>query len=247
MQSHLGLQHGLDIEMKSILFFLGLSLTFTTNALADCCGKVIKVSDGDTLWLLCDGATNKTKVRLDGVDAPESTQEYGKESAEFASRLVFEKQACLVEKGKDKDGRTLGVVITSDLKVLNNELIKEGFAWHYKQYSKDATLAELEVQAREQKFGLWKSSAPLAPWIYRHPERTETGSATDITPDSAKAEAVANPPKTSVAVTPDTEIVYVTKSGKKYHKAGCGYLNKSSLPISLKDAKEKYTPCSKCN
>ena len=44
-----------------------------------------------------------------------------------------------------------------------------------------------------------------------------------------------------------TETVYVTKSGKKYHHAGCQYLKKSQIPISLEQAiAQGYTPCSKC-
>lgn len=42
-------------------------------------------------------------------------------------------------------------------------------------------------------------------------------------------------------------IVYVTKTGGKYHRAGCQYLRRSSFPISLKDAKASlYSPCSRC-
>lgn len=42
--------------------------------------------------------------------------------------------------------------------------------------------------------------------------------------------------------------VHVTKTGKKYHSAGCQYLSKSDILISLEDAKIKgYEPCSKCN
>ena len=42
--------------------------------------------------------------------------------------------------------------------------------------------------------------------------------------------------------------VYVTNSGKKYHRAGCQYLSKSKIPMSLSGAKESgYGPCSKCN
>jgi len=41
--------------------------------------------------------------------------------------------------------------------------------------------------------------------------------------------------------------VYVTETGKKYHRAGCRYLRKSKIPISLKEAKRSgYTPCSVC-
>ncbi|MCF4151793.1 endonuclease/exonuclease/phosphatase family protein [Dethiosulfovibrio sp. F2B] len=43
-------------------------------------------------------------------------------------------------------------------------------------------------------------------------------------------------------------IVYITKTGKKYHADGCSYLKKSKIPITLKEAKAKgYTPCSKCH
>jgi predicted nuclease with TOPRIM domain len=41
--------------------------------------------------------------------------------------------------------------------------------------------------------------------------------------------------------------VYITEKGKKYHRAGCQYLRKSCIPISLEDAKKRgYTPCSRC-
>lgn len=42
-------------------------------------------------------------------------------------------------------------------------------------------------------------------------------------------------------------MVYITKSGTKYHKAGCSSLSKSCIPISLEEAKKKnYEPCKKC-
>jgi hypothetical protein len=44
-----------------------------------------------------------------------------------------------------------------------------------------------------------------------------------------------------------TQTVYITRTGKKYHRAGCRYLSHSSIPISLKDAKSNgYTPCKVC-
>lgn len=41
--------------------------------------------------------------------------------------------------------------------------------------------------------------------------------------------------------------VYVTRSGKKYHRAGCSSLRRSKIEISLTEAKQKYGPCSRCN
>ena len=43
-----------------------------------------------------------------------------------------------------------------------------------------------------------------------------------------------------------SQTVYVTKTGKKYHAAGCKYLKDSKISISLNEAKKKYTPCSVC-
>ena len=47
---------------------------------------------------------------------------------------------------------------------------------------------------------------------------------------------------------PKTEAVYITRTGKKYHRAGCRSLRQSSMPMELKDAKAKgYTPCGICH
>lgn len=44
------------------------------------------------------------------------------------------------------------------------------------------------------------------------------------------------------------QTVYVTKTGKKYHKVTCSYLSKSAYSLDLKDAVDQgYTPCSRCN
>ncbi len=45
----------------------------------------------------------------------------------------------------------------------------------------------------------------------------------------------------------DEETVYVTRTGKKYHSAGCQYLSRSQIPMSLSDARMSYDPCSRCN
>lgn len=46
----------------------------------------------------------------------------------------------------------------------------------------------------------------------------------------------------------ETQItVYVTKTGTKYHRAGCSYLRRSAIATTLKAAKARYTPCSRCH
>lgn len=43
-----------------------------------------------------------------------------------------------------------------------------------------------------------------------------------------------------------SNIVYITKTGAKYHCAGCRYLARSKIPIELSEAVKGYTPCSVC-
>lgn len=61
---------------------------------------------------------------------------------------------------------------------------------------------------------------------------------------SAQAESLASP-SSGASVEPE-EIVYVTRSGTKYHRAGCRHLSKSMIPMPLKEAVQRYAPCSVC-
>lgn len=52
--------------------------------------------------------------------------------------------------------------------------MKAGLSWHYKQYSKDKKLAELEGEARMLRVGLWTDSNPIPPWEWRRGVRGTT-------------------------------------------------------------------------
>ncbi|WP_162425613.1 thermonuclease family protein [Pontibacter pudoricolor] len=137
----------------------------TTPATATTGDKVVAIKDGDTIELLRNGQT--IKVRLYGVDAPEKNQDFGQRSRQFTSDLAFGKFVKLIEHNKDRYGRTVGTIILPDGRNLNEELVKEGLAWHYKAYSKDTRLANLEADARRLKRGLWAGPNPVAPWDFR--------------------------------------------------------------------------------
>lgn len=51
---------------------------------------------------------------------------------------------------------------------------------------------------------------------------------------------------TTTQVQPQTQIVYVTRTGSKYHRGYCRYLSKSKIPMSLEQAARRYNPCSVC-
>jgi endonuclease YncB( thermonuclease family) len=69
--------------------------------------------------------------------------------------------------GHDRYLRTLGEVILPDGRSLNQELVRAGFAWWFRKYSRDLRLAHLEEEAREGRRGLWADPSPEAPWTYR--------------------------------------------------------------------------------
>lgn len=127
-------------------------------------GKVIGVSDGDTITILHN--TTPQRIRLAGIDCPEKSQSYGQQAKTFTSQHCFGKTVIVLEETKDRYGRTVAI-ITVDGKNLNEELVRAGLAWHYVKYSKDQDLSLLEAAARKGRIGLWQSEA-IPPWQFRH-------------------------------------------------------------------------------
>ena len=142
----------------------------TTIQRPDLTGKVISIMDGDTFKLLTSGK-QQVKIRLNGIDAPEKGQDFSQSSKEFLAKLVAGTSVRVVDKGKDKYGRTIGDVYTEKGLLVNLELVKAGMAWQFLKYSHDPKLAEAEQQARHNKTGLWQQPAPIAPWDYRKRKR----------------------------------------------------------------------------
>lgn len=137
---------------------------------AEYAGRVVGVSDGDTLTLLVpDGASFKqVKVRLGEIDTPESKQPYGERAKQTLSDLAFGKQARVVVQDTDRYGRTVGRVYVGNLDV-NAEMIGRGAAWVYRDYAKDPSLYRLENEAKAAKRGLWAlpEAQRCAPWDWR--------------------------------------------------------------------------------
>lgn len=147
--------------MRLLTFVLLLLLTLTDSFTT----KVIKITDGDTIVVLTKDK-KQVKIRLEGIDCPESNQDFGNRAKQLVSDLCFGKEVTIVKSGEDNYGRTLAFVFAGDVNV-NKELIKQGMAWHYKKYNTDKELARLEEQARKNKIGLWSQPNPVAPWDFR--------------------------------------------------------------------------------
>lgn len=127
--------------------------------------KIISIHDGDTLTVINDN-NKEVKIRLFGIDAPETTQKYGQASRDYLRRIVKGKNLSYKIRSQDDYGRVVATLFGNG-KDLNYEMIKAGYAWHYKYYNKSKEYADAEKNARNQKIGLWKGANPQAPWEYR--------------------------------------------------------------------------------
>jgi micrococcal nuclease len=190
-------------------------------------GKVIGVKDGDTIEILKD--ITPVTLRLDGIDCPEKRQDFGQKAKEYTSSLCFGKTVKAVISDKDKYDRLIAKVILPDGKILNDEILKAGFAWHFKKYNSEKRTADMETAARSKRIGLWAGKDPVPPWDYRHGGNNDS-----------KA-----PPVTG-------NFVGSAGSGK-FHKLSCEWGKKipNSNRIYFKTReealKQDYKPCKVCN
>lgn len=157
------------------IFLLFAFLDTNTAIAATLAGRVVGLSDGDTVTVL-DERDVQHKIRLTGIDAPEKRQDYGNKSRQHLAALVFDKHVSVEWDKKDRYGRFLGKVVV-DGRDANLAMVSAGLAWHYKRYEKEQSVsdrqvyAEAELRARAERRGLWQLPNPVPPWDFRRGAR----------------------------------------------------------------------------
>jgi endonuclease YncB( thermonuclease family) len=148
---------------------------FVNAVLADdlVTAKVVGVADGDSITVLAPG-NQQVKIRLHGIDCPESGQAFGKQAKQFTSNQCFGKTITYRMMDIDRYGRTVATVYLDDGRELNLEIIKAGYAWHYRRYLDRQDYAEAEAQARVEKLGLWSDPHAKPPWEWRRDRRRKS-------------------------------------------------------------------------
>jgi endonuclease YncB( thermonuclease family) len=158
-----------------IIMFLILALVPAASYADQLVGKVIKITDGDTVNVLTND-NHTHKIRLSGIDAPEKKQAFGNRSKQALAELIDGKTVSVEFNKLDRYKRVVGKITFNGLDV-NLRQIKLGLAWHYKKYEKEQDVedrsmyANAEYQAQRGKVGLWYDSNPTAPWEYRKQKR----------------------------------------------------------------------------
>lgn len=150
-------------------------------------GRVVGVSDGDTITLL-DNSQHQHKIRLAGIDAPERAQPFGARSKQHLSELVFSKPVAAEWHKIDRYGRKVAKVMVGEPscaeascpKTLDAGLaqVTIGMAWWYRQYAREQSVEDREkyelgeAEARARSAGLWSNNGAIAPWEWRATKRS---------------------------------------------------------------------------
>jgi len=210
-----------------------LVLCIATFAIADTLnpwsGKVVGISDGDTISVMREGRAEK--IRLAEIDCPEKSQPFGNKAKRLTSDLCFGKIVLVKPVTVDKYGRTVARVILSDNHNLGEDLISAGLAWHYKQYSSSSRLAQLETEAKTARLGIWSEPTPIPPWEWRH--------------GNSQRENL------SVNEKPQIGELHGNIKSKIFHCSTCRYYNCKNCMAVFKTREEAiqagYRPCKICN
>lgn len=126
--------------------------------------SIIKIIDGDSLMVRSEN--KNIEVRLHGIDAPELWQTYGKTAKSALSKISLNQSFNMTIKAIDRYKRKVVILENPEIN-LNEELIRNGHAWVYTQYTSNQEWIKLEKVAKTKKLGLWKNANAIAPWEWR--------------------------------------------------------------------------------
>jgi endonuclease YncB( thermonuclease family) len=179
-------------------------------------GRVVGVSDGDTLTLLT-ADKQQIKVRLAEIDTPEKAQPYGQKSRQALAAMTFQKHVTLVVQDRDRYGRTVARVNVDGVDV-NRKLVVSGAAWVYRQYSRDPSMLQAEAEAKAAKRGLWAlpEAERIPPWEWRRGSRISSAEPKPslVAASTASSEFSCSPRKTCGQMSSCAEA--------RYHLETCG-------------------------
>ncbi|CAB4271027.1 unnamed protein product [Prunus armeniaca] len=105
----------------------------------------------------------KYRIRLRGIDAPETLMPYGQEAKEELVKLLEGMCLRVLVYGEDRYGRCVADVYCNGI-FAQEVMLKKGAAWHYTAYDQRSEFARWEEEARRNQIGLWASSNPEKPW-----------------------------------------------------------------------------------
>jgi len=152
--------------VRQLLLLAPLLAVIETAAGETISGKVVAITDGDTLSVV-DKDRKRHRIRLAEIDAPERKQAYGTKSRNSLVEICFQKPAVVETAEKDVYGRLVGKVSCAGVDA-NTEQVRRGMAWvNARSTLPNSPLPEMEANARLRRLGLWAGEKPEPPWKWR--------------------------------------------------------------------------------
>jgi micrococcal nuclease len=150
----------------AIVFLAAYGTTLADGRHYEITGKVVMVEDGDTLTVL-DEDKRQYKIWLAGIDAPDKGQPFATKARENLAGKVFGRTV-RVEGTLDYywSRRLVGRVYLGD-RLINAEMVCDGYAWRYVPYDARGEFTAAETEARKHRRGLWAEKSPMPPWEWR--------------------------------------------------------------------------------
>ena len=157
----------MSLGFRWVLACVACLACVTLHAAETWTGWVSWVMDGDTVLLVRNGQHEPIKLRVDGIDAPETCQPGGAEAREAMIRLALRKPVQVLDLGQDNYGRQLGRLSVDGVD-LGAEMVRTGMAWAYRFRTGKGPYARLQRQAQTQKIGLFSAAdAAMSPPVFR--------------------------------------------------------------------------------
>lgn len=198
---------------------------------------VIRVVSGDTV--IVKAGDQSQRIGLLGAGAAPRSVPAGRDDArQFLENLLSGEEVYVAyaaeEPPADKFGRRPAYLYRApDGLFVNLELVRQGYAEvpADEKFEHRVLFEHYQQRAQEAKKGRWGSPPPAAAPATQPAAPQAVSRSQEKAPDDAG----------------DDVIVYVTASGKKYHRADCYHLRKSRIPMKLSEVKARgYQPCSHC-
>ncbi len=150
---------------------LSLLLCAASLRAAELEATVTRVVDGDTIWLRASATSGlkgskSFKLRLQGIDAPESCQAWGPQATSALTERVLHQRVQVQTRSKDDHDRTLGNIRLQG-EDISAWMVSQGHAWSYRYRRSAGPYAEQEQEAKTAGLGLFADPSAQEPRWFR--------------------------------------------------------------------------------
>jgi endonuclease YncB( thermonuclease family) len=180
--------------------------------------RVVRVADGDTIEAIPAGEQRPIRIRLHGIDAPESDEVFSREAIALLRTLLFDRRVHVAGRDLDRYGRLVARITVAG-EDASAALVRAGLACH--AYARDPALARGESQARASGAGFWARTAKKPQCVERTAFSAHERQTNAASPNQESTTGRSNQPRSG----PATVHFRGNVSSGLYHASTCPNAN----------------------